>query len=805
VVIPEAGAEQDPARWLDLVAEHRITLWNTVPARLAMLVEEAERAERAPDTLRLVLSGGDRLPVELPARVWKTFGPDVQVINLGGATEASIHSTIIRIEEEHLSRLALPYGRPMAGQTLYVVDGYGCLVPPGVVGELWIGGVGLARGYAGRAGLTAERFTADPFGAAGGRVYRTGDLARWRSDGSVELVGRADHQVKVRGFRIELGEIEFVLGRCPGVERAVVVVREDSLVGFVVAGEGEVEAAGLRAFCAERLPGYLVPQLFVVVRELPLTPNGKVDRRALGVVAVRRPAAGSTVAPRTATEEVVAAVFAGVLGLERTGALDDFFELGGHSLLATQVVSRLRDLFDVAIPLRTLFENPTVAGLSQAVDRGPRAVRSPIARVDATAGVPLSLQQRSLWHSAQNLGEAFRSYNIPLELRLHGELDIGALERSLVDLIADHDILRTTFPERDGAPVQVVAESLDFTLETVSATREQVDELARAQALQPFSLTTAPPWRCRLLALDDGDHVLLLTLHHVLGDGWSMDTLARQLGVRYEAHAAGLTPAPQHLPAQYADYAVWQDEWMRGAEAQQQKAYWAEHLRDLRPLWDRRIDEAHPELCRGVRHRFSLPASTAEALRTCARENNATLYMVTLTGLMLLLAEFSGQDDIAVGTPVAGRTRPELEKLVGYFAHILLLRADLPRRLSFGEALARVREQVLSAFANQDVSVSSVMSAPGPGRYRGRVSHFQAHFSLLHEAVQKASFGELDVSVDFTRVPNPLANIDLELEVFDRGGSIDAWMIYNEGMFQEAEIAALVARLLAIYERANAS
>jgi amino acid adenylation domain-containing protein len=376
-VLPEPGAERDPARWLELVQTHGVTVWNTVPARLAMLLDEVERAGADGTRLRLVLSGGDRLPVELPQRVWRAFGENVVVINMGGATEASIHSTLVPIEPEHLSRQALPYGAPMAGQRAYVVDGWGRLVPLGVTGELWLGGVGLARGYLGKPGLTAQRFVADPFGPPGARAYRTGDVARWRADGCLELVGRADHQVKVRGFRVELGEIEFVLNQVPGVEQAVVVAREDSLAAFVVGAD--VEGAALRAHCARTLPPYMTPQVFSVVDALPLTPNGKVDRKALSETTIA--SGGSSAAPSTPTEEIVAAVFADVLKLESVGADEDFFELGGHSLLATQAVARVRDVFDVDIPLRTIFERPTAAGFSGAIGDLPTPDGATVDRV----------------------------------------------------------------------------------------------------------------------------------------------------------------------------------------------------------------------------------------------------------------------------------------------------------------------------------------------------------------------------------------------------------------------------------------
>jgi non-ribosomal peptide synthetase component F len=793
VVLAPAEANTDPRVLASTLAESGVTVMQATPTTWRMLVESGWTC----DPELLMLSGGEALDAGL-ARALRQRGG--RLWNLYGPTETTIWSTAAQVEE---SDRRVCVGTPIRNTQVYVVDPWGRLVPPGVVGELWIGGVGVGRGFVGGAGLTAQRFVADPFGAPGGRVYRTGDLARWRDDGCVELLGRADHQVKVRGFRVELGEVESVVSGFPGVEQAVVVAREDRLVAFVVGNE--VNIADLRGFCGERLPGSMVPQLFTVVERLPLTPNGKLDRRALATAPVTGGENRDTVAPRTPSEKVVAAVFADVLGVAVVGAFDDFFALGGHSLLATRAVARLQDVFDGEVPLRTLFENPTVESFAKTVEGAAAAgKRSRIARADPTVPVPLSLQQAGVWHSAHQLGESFASYNIPLELWLHGDLDVHALERGLADLIADHDILRTTFPEQDGVPVQVVAEHTDVTLNAARATRAEVAAIAQAQALTKFSLKTEPPWRIRLLSVGDDEHVLLITLHHILADGWSMDQLARQLGARYTAHAKGWVLPVRALPVQYADYAAWQRGWLGGGEATSQADYWTDRLRDITPLWDSAIDPAHPDLHRGVRHCFTVPPDTAAALRELGKAHDATLFVVMLTGFMLLLAEVSGVSDIAVGTPVAGRTRSELDALIGYFAHIIVLRTNLDGATATAEALARVRETVLSAFANQEVSAGAVMRELESSRYRGRVSLLQAHFSLTREPTAEIPFGGLIARAEFTRVPNPIANIDLELEVVERRGALDAWLICNGGMFRPEEIAELTTRLLASYARMGA-
>jgi acyl carrier protein len=474
-------------------------------------------------------------------------------------------------------------------------------LPAGVTGELYIGGAGLAREYLNRPELTAERFVPDPFSqAAGGRLYRTGDLARYAADGSLEFLGRMDHQVKVRGFRIELGEIESVLGRHPGVAEAVVVAREDvpgdkRLVAYVVSPNGPSFASELRGFVSDRLPAHMVPAVFVVLDALPLTPNGKVDRRAL-------PAPGQAtldlvrpfVPPRGPFEEAVAGIWSEVLGVDRVGAHDNFFDLGGHSLKATQVVSRIRDAFQVGTPLRQLFETPTVAGLAESIEaarrRGDRPEAPPIRRIPREGAVPLSFSQERLWFLDQ-LQPGSTAYSLPLALRLAGSLNVEALRRSLEALVRRHESLRTTFANVGGRPVQVVVPAGSWELPLVDlvgceASQRQAEarRVAREEVQRGFDLCSGPLFRTGLLRLADDEHVLLLTLHHSVADGWSLGVLMRELAILYRALATGETPALPELPVQYADYALWQRDWLKGEALEAQLSYWRRHLLGIPPL-----------------------------------------------------------------------------------------------------------------------------------------------------------------------------------------------------------------------------
>ncbi|HZC76302.1 MAG TPA: amino acid adenylation domain-containing protein, partial [Ktedonobacterales bacterium] len=571
LVLP--GAERSGDDLARLICEQQVTHATLPPAVVASLPEELPLATLA--------VAGEACPAALAAR-WSVGR---RMINAYGPTETTVCATM---SEPLLGAGDPPIGRPIANTQVYVLDGGLEPVPAGVAGELYIAGAGLARGYVGRAALTAERFVADPFGPAGSRMYRTGDLARWRADGVLEFVGRADEQVKLRGFRIEPGEIEAVLLRHPAVAQAVVIAREEHgqrrLAAYAVARpEQAPDAAALRAHVGESLPDYMVPSAFVVLDRLPLTASGKLDRRALP--APELPAAVWR-APRTPQEEVLCGLFAEVLRVERVGIDDNFFDLGGHSLLATRLISRIRASLDVEIAIRTLFEAPTVEALARRLD-GAAAARPPLRAIARPAEVPLSYAQRRLWFINRLEGPS-ATYTIPLAIRLKGELDRTALEGALGDVVERHESLRTIFPDTLGVPRQLILEA-SAARPPVSVVAVSEEELAAALATaarQGFDVSSEPPLRAHLFVLGEREHVLLLLLHHIAGDGWSMAPLARDLAGSYAARRRGRVPDLPALPVQYADYTLWQQA-VLGEESDpespisRQLAYWTSRLEDL--------------------------------------------------------------------------------------------------------------------------------------------------------------------------------------------------------------------------------
>ncbi|HST60111.1 MAG TPA: condensation domain-containing protein, partial [Longimicrobium sp.] len=625
---------------------------------------------------------------------------------------------------------------------LYVLDAGLRPVPLGVPGELYIGGVQVARGYQGRAAMTAERFVPDPFSTEGGaRLYRTGDRARWRTDGAIEYLGRLDFQVKVRGFRIELGEIESVLRAYESVTDCVVVARADAgetrLVAYIV---GDAEAEALRAHVRRSLPEYMVPAAFVFLDALPLTPNGKLDRKALPAPELAS-AEDRYVAPRTPVEEVLAGIWAEVLRLERVGVEESFFDLGGHSLLATRVVSRIREVFGVELPLRALFEGPTVAELAVRVEELRRAglpMLPPVVPVDRTRPLPLSFAQERLWF-LDRLEPWSATYNLPVAWRLAGGLDEAALERAVGEIVRRHQALRTVFGEENGSPVQVIAPFGGFTLpvedlsELGDPDREAaVRQRAGEEARQPFDLAAGPLFRAVLLRLGAEEHVLLLSMHHVVSDGWSMGVLFRELSSLYAAYREGRESPLRELAVQYADYAVWQREQLDGETLDRQLSYWRERLAGAPSLLELPTDHPRPavQTFQGAHEQVELSGELLERLQALGRSEGATLYMTLLSAFQVLLSKYSGSEDVVVGSPIAGRTRKETEELIGFFVNTLVLRTDLGGDPSFREVLGRVRGATLGAYEHQEVPFEKLVEELQPERSMSHSPLFQVMFTL---------------------------------------------------------------------------
>ncbi|HVH11393.1 MAG TPA: condensation domain-containing protein, partial [Longimicrobium sp.] len=699
---------------------------------------------------------------------------------------------------------SLPIGRPISNTRVYVLDEGMRPTGVGVPGELYTGGDGLARGYVGRPGITAERFVPDPFAAAaGGRLYRTGDRARWRADGAVEYLGRLDEQVKVRGFRIELGEIEAAL-RTAGAADCVVIAREDEggkrLVAYVV---GDVEVDALRAELRRALPDYMVPSAFVPLDALPLTPNGKLDRRALPAPRF----AGDEdayAAPRKPTEEVLAGILAELLRVERIGIHDSFFELGGHSLLATRVVSRIREVLGAEVPLRAMFEGPTVAELADRVDAVRRAGRPrlpAVVPVERTGPLPLSFAQERLWFLDQ-LERDSAFYNIPAALRIDGALDAAALERALGEIIRRHEALRTTFPQVDGAPVQAVAPFGGFALamEDLSSLADaerkaEVRHRARADGERPFDLAAGPLFRASLLRLSADAHVLLLCMHHIVSDGWSMDVLFGELAALYGAFAEGSESTLPDLAVQYADYAVWQREHLRGEALDAQIAYWKGQLAGAPALLELPTDHPRPAVqsFRGAQVSAAFPAELVERLEALGRREGATLYMVLLGAFQTLLGTYAGADDVVVGSPIAGRTRAEVEPLIGFFVNTLVLRADLSGDPAFREVLRRVRTATLGAFEHQDVPFERLVAELEPERSLSHSPLFQVLFLLQSADAAGSALPGLRTTGMEPELEH--TKFDLSLALVPRDGGLMAELEYGTALFDRATAARMLGHL----------
>ncbi len=635
---------------------------------------------------------------------------------------------------------------------------------------------------------------------------------RWNARGELEFLGRIDAQVKLRGFRIEPGEVEAALLEAPEVREAVVVVREDApgrarLVAYVVPADGAEPGTGeLRARLSARLPEHMVPGAFVVLEQLPLTVAGKTDRRALPAP---EPGAGAEDAvPGTATEEVLAGIWAEVLGVERVGVESDFFELGGHSLLAAQVVSRARQAFGVEVPLRTLFEAPTPAALAGRVDalrsRGGAAA-PPIEPAPREGALPLSFAQQRLW-VVDRIEPGSAAYNMPFALRLRGELDAAALRASIGELARRHETLRTVFGERGGVPVQVILPAAPAALRTVDlrGLRDAVEEarrLADEEALRPFDLARGPLLRSTLLRLDEDDHVLLLTLHHVVSDGWSMRVLVREVSALYAAFSRGEPSPLPELPVQYADFAVWQRAWLSGETLDAQVGFWKEKLAGAPPLLEvptdgpRRVGES----ARAGLHAFTLPPAVAGGLRALARREGATLFMTVLAGWQALLGRWAAQDDVVVGTPVAGRTRRELEGLIGFFVNMLVLRADLGGDPTWRELLGRVRETALGAYSHQDLPFERLVEELAVERSLTHTPLFQAAFALSHgDRGVGAPLGA--VEMEPFRGGEGVARFDLDLAVSDDGAALHGTLTYRAALFEAATIARMAGHLEVLLE-----
>ncbi|WP_460157480.1 non-ribosomal peptide synthetase [Pseudomonas sp. S2_H10] len=802
LVIADPGEHRDPQRIAQLVQAHGVTTLHFVPPLLSLFIDEPLSAQCS--SLRRVFSGGEALPAELRNRVLAQL-PAVQLHNRYGPTETAINVTHWQCSGADGERS--PIGRPLGNVICRVLDSELNPVPAGVPGELCISGVGLARGYLGRPGLTAERFVVDPLGEHGARLYRTGDRARWMGDGVIEYLGRLDQQVKLRGFRVEPQEIEARLLAQEGVAQAVVLVRETSaggqLIGYFTATDTseaiDAQTARLKAALAAELPEYMVPAQLMRLEEMPLGPSGKLDRRALPEPQWQ---VREHVEPVTELERQIAAIWRQVLGLAQVGLRDDFFALGGHSLLATQIISRTRQACDVELPLRALFEHSELGAFAEQVRliqaSGSTNKQPPIEKVDRSQAVPLSYSQQRMWFLWQMEPDS-PAYNVGGMARLRGVLDVVRFEAALQALIMRHETLRTTFPSIDGVARQQVHTQTgvrmawkDFTALDADGREWQVQQLADDEAHQPFDLETGPLLRACLVKTAEQEHYFVLTLHHIVTEGWAMDIFARELSALYEAFVDERESPLAPLPVQYLDYSVWQRQWLESGERQRQLDYWTTQLGREHPLLELPADRPRPPVQshQGELYRFDLSDDLAARVRAFNAQHGLTLFMTMTAALATLLYRYSGQTDLRIGAPVANRIRPESEGLIGAFLNTQVLRCQLDGQMSVGELFEQVRHTVIEGQSHQDLPFDHLVEALQPPRSAAYNPLFQVMCNVQRwEFQQRRSLAGM--TVEYLANDARATKFDLNLEVTDLDHRLGCCLTYSTDLFDEPRIARM--------------
>ncbi|WP_236248473.1 non-ribosomal peptide synthetase [Pseudomonas mosselii] len=795
LVLAGPGEHRDPQRIAQLIQQHEVTTLHFVPPLLQVFVQEPLAAGCT--SLRRLFSGGEALSAALRDRVLQLL-PQVQLHNRYGPTETAINVTHWHCQASDGARS--PIGRPLGNVLCRVLDDEFELSAPGVPGELCLGGAGLARGYLGRPGLTAERFVPQPDGD-GARLYRSGDRARWQVQSqALEYLGRLDQQVKVRGFRVEPEEVQAVLLAQPGVAQALVLIHQDAvgaqLVGYY---SGIEQSDALLAALAERLPAYMVPAQLIHLAQMPLGPSGKVDRKALPAPVWQQ---RGHVEPQSALQQQVAAIWREVLNLPQVGLQDDFFALGGHSLLATQIVSRTRQALDVELPLKALFDASGLGAFCAEIARlqgsGERNRQGAIARVDRRQAVPLSYSQQRMWFLWQ-MDPHSPAYNVGGMARFQGPLHVDAFERALQALIVRHETLRTTFPSIDGKPYQCVADDShlqlhwhDFSALADDAREQRLQQLADDQAHQPFDLERGPLLRACLVKAGEREHYFVLTLHHIVTEGWAMDIFARELGELYEAFVDERESPLAPLPVQYLDYSVWQRQWLEGGEGARQLAYWKDRLGDEHPVLALPADRPRPAVQshQGELYRFDLDPALVKRVHAFNSQRGLTLFMTMTATLAALLHRYSGQRDLRIGAPVANRIRPESEGLIGAFLNTQVLRCELDGQMSADALLDQVRQTIIDGQSHQDLPFEQLVEALQPPRSSAYNPLFQVMCNVQRWAFQQ-SRELVGMQVDYLVNDASATKFDLYLEVTDLDGRLGCCFTYSRDLFDEPRIARM--------------
>jgi amino acid adenylation domain-containing protein len=784
-----------------------VSLINTVPSAIRELV----RIGGIPGSVRVVNLAGEALLTPLVDDIYACSAV-AKVYDLYGPSETTTYSTFTLRQPGGPATV----GKPIGNEKIYLLDPARNLVPIGVAGEIYIGGHGVVRGYLGRPELTAERFIASPFNPAE-RLYRTGDLGRWRPDGNLEFLGRMDHQVKIRGYRIELGEIESVLRSHPGVRDCAVLAREDipgdkRLVAYIAGNPTNIV---LIDYLRTQLPDYMIPAAFVFLDALPLTPNRKLDRKALPAPAYSSRAA-EHIPPATPLEQGLANAWQQILGIDHPGLLDNFFSLGGHSLLGIRLISRLREEINLELPLRAIFEHPTLGALASHIEslRSGSVSRSLLPELlpaPRDAHPPLSFAQQRLWFLDQ-LAPGSSAYNVPQAFRLCGDLNFAALESALGEIVSRHESLRTLFAQNAGEAFQVILPPAPFKLPIIdlpavpeSAREERMAQCAREDALAPFDLARGPLFRAALLRFSGKDHALLLNIHHIVSDGWSMGVLARELSALYSSYKEERPSPLVPLPVQYADFAHWQRTWLTGDLLASQLTWWTRHLAGANFTLPLPADHPAPPTRKyeAAELRFSCPPGLTQALHTTSREGGATLFMTLLAAFQVLLHRLTGQEDLVIGTALAGRNHAHTEQLIGFFVNTLPLRGSVAGDPTFRACLAQVRESVLGMFAHQDLPFERLVQALNPGRDTSQSPLFQVMFTMddgLDAATQLAGLETTPFRSDCVA-----AKFDLTLTLAETEGRLDGWFVYDTDLFEPQTISRIASHFGVLLESITAA
>ncbi|WP_107656874.1 non-ribosomal peptide synthetase [Nocardia suismassiliense] len=825
VVVVPWDVVRTPAQLWELVVAEGVTILNQTPSAFHALAEARSVSGSVDSALRLVIFGGEALH-HSHVQPWYAVGAaGPALVNMYGITETTVHVTKLELLAEHGARGESPIGTPLGNMRVFVLDPWLAPVPVGVAGELYVAGAQLARGYRGRPGLTATRFVADPFDRTGGRLYRTGDVVRWTPAGVLEFVGRADDQVKIRGFRVEPGEVESVLVRHPAVSQAVVLARDTGtaddkqLIGYVVAdrsnGNGgtngnALEGAQVRRFAAERLPEFLVPTVVMVIDRVPLTPNGKLDRAALP--APEFASSRDYRAPGSERERVLAGLFGEVLGIDRVGADDSFFELGGHSLSATRLISRIRVVLGVEVPIRTVFDAPTVAQLVTRLDAGvtmrPMLVARPRPEV-----IPLSFAQRRLWFIHRLEGPS-ATYNMPLAARVTGAFDAVAFTAAVRDVVARHESLRTVFVETDGVPAQLVleADNVDVPVTIADVAPNAVDAAVAEAARYPFELSTQIPIRAGAFRYGDGEWTVLVLIHHIASDGWSAASLLDDLSTAYAARREGRAPEWAPLPVQYVDYTLWQQELLGSPDdpdsvLSRQFGYWRAELDGLPEQLRLPTDRPRPRVAsyRGDVVLFDIEPEVRTAVERLAAREGATVSMVWQSALAVLLAKLGAGEDIPIGSPIAGRTDDALADLVGFFVNTWVLRATVSPAASFTEILDGVRAKALAAYDNQDAPFELLVELLNPTRSSAYHPLFQVLLTLQNNTLPTLRLPGARVTPHMPATNT--SRFDLTFNIGDAPAGArdngtaagwDGYIEYATDLFDRSTVEAMAGRLVRI-------